>query len=188
MARRAQSLTKLLIIISAALSFSGADIYNSNDIILKNERDKDLHRLNGYLYYKDKLFSGKTFDLYEQCDTSILTEYKSGKENGKQILYYRDGSINEERSYFYGRKEGLHQGWWENGNKRFEYQFENDKYNGEQKEWNEAGLLYNDFNYKDGYEEGLQRSWYPDGKIQANYIVRNGRKYGLTGVMNCVSE
>ncbi|HJY63931.1 MAG TPA: toxin-antitoxin system YwqK family antitoxin, partial [Ignavibacteria bacterium] len=55
------------------------------------------------------------------------------------------------------------------------------------KDWNENGMLFNDFNYINGYEEGLQRAWYPDGSLQANYVVKNNRKYGLTGVKNCIT-
>ena len=63
----------------------------------------------------------------------------------------------------------------------------NDQYEGNVKEWFENGLLCKDFNYVNGQEEGMQRMYWDNGKIRANYQVLKGRKYGLTGVKNCVS-
>ena len=42
-------------------------------------------------------------------------------------------------------------------------------------------------NYKNGYEHGQQKIWYPDGRIKSNYIIKNGRRYGLLGIKNCIN-
>lgn len=101
--------------------------------------------------------------------------------------WYSNGQIMERRYYVEGKKVGVHMGWWPNGNKRFEYHYSEDMYHGKVREWYENGQLYKRFHYKDGHEEGFQQMWKPDGRIAANYEVRNGRKYGLTGVKNCTS-
>ncbi len=41
--------------------------------------------------------------------------------------------------------------------------------------------------YAMGHESGLQQLWQSDGALYANYIVREGRKYGLTGTKECAN-
>ena len=89
--------------------------------------------------------------------------YSRGKKNGKQISY------------------------WENGNKRFEFDAKNDSYEGVLQEWDVYGKLYHLGNFVNGQEEGTQKLWYPNGKIKANYVVRDGKRYGLLGTKNCMN-
>lgn len=120
----------------------------------------------------------------------LLLSACDGNNNkwGKPVeKWYDNGQLMERRYYENGKKVGVHLGWWPNGNKRFEYHYSMDMYDGPVKEWYEDGQLYRSFNYKDGQEFGAQQMWKPDGRISANYEVRDGRKYGLTGVKNCIS-
>lgn len=185
---RAQSLIKVLIIaavITAGFAFRLINTPEPGSTVYSN--DKKLSRSEGKMYYNRKLFTGAVIELYGNGDVFKVTSYKKGVEEGIQTAFLENGKIMEKRFYENGHKEGTHTGWWENGNLRFEFHFMNGLYEGNQKEWDESGMLYTDFNYVKGYEEGLQRAWYPDGTIQANYIVKNNRKYGLTGVKNCQS-
>jgi antitoxin component YwqK of YwqJK toxin-antitoxin module len=150
-------------------------------------KDNKLYVKNRVLYYDTMLFTGKVTQLYNSGDTQSVTEYKNGKQNGVQISYYENGRVNEARYYIDGRKEGEHQAWWENGSQKFVYHFKNDVFDGSVKMWNESGMLFNDFNYVNGHEDGLQKSWFENGSLRANYVVKNNRKYGLTGVKNCIS-
>ena len=78
-------------------------------------------------------------------------------------------------------------GWWPAGNMKFSDTAVDDKFEGEVKEWNSAGLLYKDFHYKNGNEEGSERLWWDNGTVRANYVIRNGKKYGMIGVMLCAN-
>ncbi|NOS84880.1 MAG: hypothetical protein HOP31_07050 [Ignavibacteria bacterium] len=149
--------------------------------------DSKLNRKNRMIFYDGLLFTGK---LIESNNGNIIsvTEYKNGKQDGFQYTYYYNGNVNEERYYENGLKTGEHKGWWENGYLKFIYHYKNDVFDGNVKVWNETGLLFNDFNYVNGQEEGLQKAWYADGEIQANYIVKDNRKYGITGVKDCKTE
>ncbi len=101
--------------------------------------------------------------------------------------WYDDGQMMERRCYVEGRRNGLHEGWWPNGVKRFEYQYKDDVYEGEVVEWYENGQMYRRMQYKDGHEHGMQQMWKADGRLLANYEMKNGRKYGLAGVKNCTT-
>ena len=46
-----------------------------------------------------------------------------------------------------GRKEGLYEKWYENGNKRLEVQYIDDKKHGRYRNWKEDGALYKDTEY-----------------------------------------
>ncbi len=183
---RARSLIKIIIIaviISAGFVFQFLNTSETGTTVYSN--DKLLSRMNGNLFYSGKMFTGKIIELYINGDAAKVTSYKDGVEDGIEIAFYNDGKIMEQRYYEKGQKAGIHFGWWNNGNVKFIFNFKDGIYEGNQREWNEKGLLYTDFNYVKGHEEGLQRAWYLDGTLQANYVVKNNRKYGLTGVKNC---
>ena len=75
--------------------------------------------------------------------------------------------------------------FWENGNKRFEFDAKNDACEGELSEWTFDGKLTHLAHFKDGQEEGSQKLWYDNGKIRANYVIIKGKRYGLLGTKNC---
>lgn len=149
--------------------------------------DSKLSKQNQILYYDGLLFTGKVIERNNGKVISI-TEYQNGKQDGFQFRYYSNGNLSEERYYENGLKTGEHKGWWENGNLKFVYHFKNDVFDGNVKAWNESGMLFNDFNYVNGKEDGLQKAWTANGEIQANYIVKDNRKYGITGVKDCKTE
>jgi len=141
----------------------------------------------GVTYHDDKIFSGWVFERNAIGDTLSLTPYLDGKEEGLSKKWYDNHQLQEVRLYHLGKKEGEHKGWYANGAARFIYHYQNDLYHGRVTEWQANGKLYRDFHYEKGYEAGTQKMWEADGRLKANYVVRNGRKYGLTGSKNCLS-
>uniref|UniRef100_UPI003751D279 toxin-antitoxin system YwqK family antitoxin n=1 Tax=Flavobacterium sp. TaxID=239 RepID=UPI003751D279 len=111
--------------------------------------------------------------------------YFNGLEEGTTKKWYANKQLAEKRLYVDGKKEGIHKGWWENGNKKFEFAVSNDEYTNEFKEWNSNGLLVKHFHYKNGQENGSQKLFYENGKVKANYVIINGKRYGLLGTKNC---
>lgn len=180
---------KFIIIISIAVFCSGCSskreqLTGSTEFLRINTTDSKLVNKDRLKFYDGKLFTGILTELNGN-DTLSISEFKDGKLNGKQVTFFKNGSINEERYYEHGNKTGQHKGWWESGKLRFIYNFKDDVFYGNVKVWNENGMLFNDYNYVNGKEEGLQRAWFPNGEVQANYVVKNNRKYGITGVKNC---
>lgn len=139
------------------------------------------------VFYKHAFYTGYQFALYENGDTLLLKSFFNGVEEGFQRKWYPGKKLEEERFYINGKKEGIHQGWWSNGQKRFYFSAYNNEYNGEFKEWMPNSLLVKFFHYKNGYEEGSQRLWWADGTVRANYVIKNGRKYGLLGWKTCIN-
>ncbi len=153
--------------------------FNKNDGKYSNE--------NGIFFRNGQPFSGILLSLYSSLDTESVIPFYKGLEEGWTRKYYPHQQLSEERLYHLGKKESIHQGWWENGQIKFLYCFKNDNHDGKAQTWYESGNPATENFYEKGYETGLQRAWYADGVLRANYDSRNGRQYGLTGVKNCQS-
>lgn len=149
--------------------------------------DPNLHNNNGTWLWKGVKFTGL---LIEKKDSLILEELPivDGKENGTAKGWYKNGKKRFERNFQHGNREGIDKGWYENGKVSFEYFFKNDKYEGPQKTYYESGKSWQMLNYKNGYEDGKQKSWADSsGRVINNFTVKNGKLYGVIGRYDCMS-
>lgn len=137
------------------------------------------------LFYGSQLLSGSVFECGDRGDTLAIEHYIDGKLDGWSRTWYPNGRLCEERYFVNGQREGVHQGYWPRGTLKFRYHYKNDLMDGVAEEWFESRAQYSRMNYVEGHESGLQTVWRFDGGLFANYVVKNGRKYGLTGVKNC---
>ena len=165
---------------------SCTDLTTQNRLVM-NRDTATVSAKNGRYYLNEKPFTGQLYQLNEWGDTVFLGLYRNGKEHGIQKTWYAKGRLREVRLFNKGEKEGRHTGYWENGNKRFDYLFEQDLWSGVQHEWHANGRLFKQSQYRAGYEQGLQRIWDTDGTLLANYEARKGRNYGNIGRKNCQS-
>ena len=117
--------------------------------------------------------------LYDHISTALR---KACRSNGFPV-----GKKQKAGSHVNGKKEGLHEGWWPTGKKKFYFTAYDNEYNGEFYEWYASGLLGKAFHYKAGKEEGSQRLWWDNGTVRANYVVKKGKKYGLLGIKICMN-
>ena len=139
-------------------------------------------------YYKDRPYTGGVFNLDSLSgDTLFIENYRKGSKHGNFKKFYAHNQLFEKRSYIKGRKEGVHLGYWDNGNLAYEYHLKNDVYHGSLRAWNSAGQIIKWLNYDLGQEFGRQRLWYDNGAIRTNYVIKNNRRYGLLGTKNCVN-
>ncbi len=139
------------------------------------------------IYYQQKYFTGFRYTLYAKGDTACIDSYFNGVEEGMQKKWYNNKQIAEERFYINGKKEGFHKGWWPDGKQKFMFEVSNNAYDGLFEEWYVSGLLGKRFHYNNGQEEGSQRLWWDNGTVRANYVIKNGRKYGLSGLKLCIN-
>lgn len=150
-----------------------------------NVNDSGLVKHQDTVYYLQKYLSGYQFSLFSNGDTALIKSYFNGVEEGTQKAWYANKQLAEERFYINGKKEGTHKGWWPDGKLKFSFSAFSDEYDGEFKEWYASGLLGKQFHYVNGREEGSQRLWWENGTVRANYVIRNGKKYGLIGLVTC---
>lgn len=159
---------------------------NKSEFVFVEFSDPQIKSIHDSVYYKQIPFSGMLIEL-SKTDTLMQVTYLNGIKDGYAKRWHSNKLLAEERLFRQGKKEGIHKGWWPNGNPQFEFAISNDEYQNEFKEWNEAGSLIKFFHYKNGHEEGSQQLWYNDGKVRANYVIKDGRRFGLLGTKNCVN-
>lgn len=149
--------------------------------------DVDVVKNGGLVLVDGQLFTGSLVQFYPSGDTSFIEQYKKGKLEGTTTRWFLNGQKKEKRLYLNNRKHGFHQGWYEDGKKAFEYHFLEGQYTDTIKEWYDNGQLYQLSVYKNGQQEGRQKAWKRDGELYLNYDVKNGRKYGNSGIKHCKS-
>jgi antitoxin component YwqK of YwqJK toxin-antitoxin module len=137
------------------------------------------------LLYKREPFTGVVFLLNKNNDTTFREVYVLGRQENAGMLWYDNGGKREERWYTSGKRTGIHQGWYENGQLKFRYHYQHDLMHGPAEEWYEDGTPYKKMHYAEGHEAGMQKAWSTNGQLKINYEARNGRNYGLTGVKLC---
>ena len=148
--------------------------------------DTALQLLNGIWYYRQKPFSG-TIETY-RAGGKLYTQqgFYLGKEEGMAVSYYENGHKDAVRYYHLGEKDSVHNGWWPNGQPRFEYHFKMGVYDGDFKESYESGKPMKYIVYAAGKEQ-QGKGWRENGKTYMSFVVRNGRLYGLINPNLCYS-
>jgi len=144
--------------------------------------DKSLTQLlpnKGLVYYIDEPFSGSTFQLNNDGDTTEILSYHKGIRHGRYLKYFDQNRVSYSSNYVNGKMEGDVFSYWNNGNMRSKNMFSNGSLNGLQKEWYKSGAFFKELNYLDGKEEGMQKAYRENGKIYSNYEAKNGRIFGL---------
>ncbi|HYC84523.1 MAG TPA: toxin-antitoxin system YwqK family antitoxin [Chryseosolibacter sp.] len=152
-----------------------------------NERMANITMRGGLALSDGKPVTAIVFSLSEKGDTISVVPYLHGKHHGIAREYHANGRLKSIRFAENGWKQGTHRGWFENGNKQFEFHFRDDVFHGNQREWMPHGVLYSDLNYDYGVPSGHQKVWDPNGRIKTNYVIINNRRYGLLGTKNCVN-
>jgi antitoxin component YwqK of YwqJK toxin-antitoxin module len=137
------------------------------------------------IYYNHQFFTGFIYELNIDLDTILLQSFFNGVEEGWQRQWYSKNKLKEERFYINGKKEGINQGWWQNGKPQFYFVADNNSYNGIFRQWNNTGLLITEFNFINGVEDGPQKMWWDNGTVRANFVTKNNRRYGLIGLKTC---
>jgi antitoxin component YwqK of YwqJK toxin-antitoxin module len=100
----------------------------------------------------------------------------NGRQEGKELYYYKDGSLQREANYKNGLENGTARGWHENGRKSYERQFMNGNQDGKQVVWYENGQINEISNYKNGLRVGWQRTYFENGEVlfEVNLVNGNG--------------
>ena len=101
------------------------------------------------------------------------------------VMYDNDTFLKSKRQYKDGKKNGQHEGWWPNGQKKYSFIFKNDMSVGEHFQWHQNGTLFTHKQFKNGLEDGEQKAWDNNGDLMYKYIYNDGRKYGIQGSVVC---
>ncbi len=98
------------------------------------------------------------------------------KISGKYIGYYENGQKKCEYNYTDRQKEGKEEGWYSDGQKEFEKNYKNGQEEGKQEWWYKNGQKESEYNYTDGQKEGKEEGWYKNGQKEYEYNYTDGQK------------
>jgi len=148
-----------------------------NDTIVLNNAKLKLQ--NGVYYQGSKPYSGFIKEEYATGTLKSIGSYFQGKQHGLTKTFFPNAKLETERNYKDGIGYGRHFGYWQNGNKKFDFIYINDKREGIQKQWYESGSQYYALSFTNDQENGKQKAWRENGKPFINYEVKDGVRYGL---------
>lgn len=158
---------------------SGGDYSEAQDNINVPEESLVLNKSKGIFLLQQKPFSGTSVKKYNNLQTARSIEYIKGKKQGLMQLWFENGQISYQANYKKGRLDGPIKSWWKNGKLRSKSNYADGKVHGNQKQWYPSGAKFKELNFKNGLEEGMQMAWRENGKLYNNYEAKNGRIFGL---------
>lgn len=141
---------------------------------------------SGRLLWHGQAFSG---DVIDHSDPRYVqrTSYRNGLRHGLAQAWYGDGSLAYQRRFADGLRQGEHVGFWPGGWPQFRFRYIDDLFEGEQASYYKNGMPLELRHYRAGQEVGRQQIWAASGELSSNYIVKEGRRYGLVGSVDCVT-
>jgi antitoxin component YwqK of YwqJK toxin-antitoxin module len=128
------------------------------------------------------LLSGLTHTIgkeihWENEDGDPITVEPVDIEKSKYIVrgYWGNGNKYWEHEYQNGQLHGKSFGWHENGNKHWEVEWQNGQPHGKSFGWHKNGNKRWEREYQNGQKHGKSFGWYEDGSKRWEEEYRNGQ-------------
>ena len=163
--------------------------YNVGEEVVSDEYDKDIENvcssgihfcLNKHvaeLYGLDKIENGLYQQWYDNNGRKYKEcTYKDGKREGLYQKWYIDGEKLLECIYKDDKLEGLYQEWYKNGQKLIECTYTDGRLEGLYQTWHYNSQIYEECTYKNNKKEGLSQLWHDDGEKSLDYTYKDGVK------------
>jgi len=120
----------------------------------------------------DVYFFGSQGNLLSQVG------YKNHVRNGNTLWYYASGALYAMMSFLEGKRQGLHEYFYENGTLRAQLPYQNDLLNGSITLYDETGRIRRKLTYKEGKRNGFDRSWNEEGLLIAEAEYAHNKPIG----------
>jgi hypothetical protein len=147
---------------------------------------EELTKAGGLFYSNSKPFTGVAFSVkrgygvaYNPNQISQEIEFKNGKEDGKTIMYHRNGKISYLTTFKEGIKNGIYESYDESGDILNKGNFKNGKAEGEWIIWLNGGEsssppVFVKTTYKEGKRFGTSiyyTNFFKTKNIKENYVI-----------------
>ncbi|WP_396178718.1 toxin-antitoxin system YwqK family antitoxin [Flavobacterium sp.] len=115
-----------------------------------------------------------TWNYYHKASVALMKveNYKKGKLEGTQKIYFSDGKIAEETTYKEGKREGIYRVYLQNGIIAEEATFKNNQYDGPAVNRDSNGKIVSKGNFVKNEKKGVWE-FYEDG------VLKKKEKYPL---------
>lgn len=136
--------------------------------------------------HKKKYYSGRlreTGKIAQVCQSNDGKHCKkTGKQthvrHGKWTYFWPNGEVKAIQHYDKGLLDGSSQGFYQNGNKRWDETFVKGERNGERTVWFKNGKLKLTSHYKDGLLHGASVVYWWNGEMSSAGSYHRGKKVG----------
>ena len=133
------------------------------------------------------IFSNLSNINIKRCDNKLTIDGEIILDDNNSILTFDNSKYKYLESnlifWIYGSfksnfnntivEDGLLQEFYDNGNKKIEYNYYNGTKNGEQKKWYDNNQLSMKYHYTNGKLDGLQKKWYRNGNLKSEISYYN---------------
>jgi uncharacterized protein len=162
----------------------GVQTYFNNNGTKKSEIKYTMGNVNDGIYI-NYLANGQkeTETTYKNGKIVLVGRYEDGKyivTQEQSIELYPNGLKKFEGTLISGKKEGIWNSWYEEGQPKCEEMFKDGIHIGPYVSWFEYGKKELEGNYLNGKKEGLWISWYERGQKKSEENYKDGLKNGLT--------
>ena len=118
----------------------GPEVINSSASV--DERGAPFEEMNStdYVYYQGQLFSGVA-ETTENDRIRNRVEFKDGRKHGLEQWWFENGQLARSFNYQNGELHGLREAWYEDGQPSRKAMYENGRYHDLFESWHENGQM-----------------------------------------------
>ena len=142
-------------------------------ITLTSVYSQSLEYSEGYYYKNGMLYTGTYTEYWPKQTVKLVQNISNGLDDGITEVYFENGKLQEQRSYFEGQKHGIWYTYNEAGAKIAEANYRHNKKDGIWRIWDENGTIRYEMYYSNGEKTGTWRIWDENEKLTGE------RNYGL---------
>ena len=111
--------------------------------------------------------------------TNFQPKSEGGKKHGLSEIYYENGQLEDKLSYKDGKLHGPQNYYFQNGQLKNKSNFKDGKRNGVSESYYETGQLEGKSNFKEGEFDGPSESYYETGQLKYKSNFKEGEIDGL---------
>lgn len=134
-------------------------------LFLNASRAQEIKEVDGLYYQNDELYTGEYTSRYDNGKVKMTAKISEGKKEGIVQIFFENGQLNEIRSY----KNNLMDGTWEMYNiykvKVSVANYKNGLKHGKWYIYDDTGTLLYDMEYVNGEKTGTWKKYDASGKL-----------------------
>lgn len=168
-------LAGIILFVNSAYS---QDLAPSCDEVKAPDQD-ELKAVAGVFYLKEKIYTGKAKDCYDNGNTWYVAKYKDGLADGQWMMYREDGTAEYAIAFAKGVKNGKMISFNKEGILEASVEFVNDVRNGEYAQFFPNGQAAIVGHFENDINHGPIKTYYENGALNSEGEYDKGRPAGI---------
>jgi len=130
---------------------------------------------SGGAFLNNDPFKGRICSYHQNGNIHTLTSYQNGKKEGLWEIFFADGQKKKSGFTRQGSDDGLYREWFPNGQLKYQYHYDLGKKVDIWKSWYENGTRYTERHFEDDQLNGKVLVWDENGKLAKEYDYVRGQ-------------